>query len=124
MANIICCQIIPDSSHTMNSSRQRKAGEGSHSFDSKLFVLFYFFIFKNLTCLPRCPEPARGVPPVAKVMRLRGLTGKGESGLKGASFWICSCICPKKQSLPALLHYAFTYSSDINRGYPQPPFSN
>ena len=32
-----------------------------------------------------CREPAWGVPPVAKVMRLRGPTGKGESSLKGAS---------------------------------------
>ena len=33
----------------------------------------------------RCREPARGVLPMAKVMKLRGPTGRGESGLKGAS---------------------------------------
>ena len=53
-----------------------------------------------------CREPAWGVPPMAKVMRVRGPTGKGESGLR-EPHWICSCICPKNQSLPALLHYAF-----------------
>ena len=64
-----------------------------------------------------CREPARGVLPMAKVMRLRGLTGKGELGLKGASLDLLMHL-PQNESLPALLHYAFTYSSDINRGYP------
>ena len=59
---------------------------------------------------------------MAKVMRLRGPTGKGESGLKGASLDLLMHLS-QNQSLPALLHYAFTFSSDINRGYPRPPFS-
>ena len=54
----------------------------------------------------RCREPAQGVPPVAKVMRLRGLTGKGESGLKGASLDLLVHL-PQNQSLPALLRCAF-----------------
>ena len=54
---------------------------------------------------------------MAKVMTLRGLTGKGELGLKGASLDLLMHL-PQNESLPALLHYAFTYSSDINRGYP------
>ena len=53
-----------------------------------------------------CWEPAQGVPPVAKVMRLRGPTGKGESGLKGASLDLLLHL-PQNQSLPALLRYAF-----------------
>ena len=53
----------------------------------------------------KCPEPAWGVPPVAKVMRLRGPTGKGESH-KGASLDLLVHL-PQNQSLPALLHYAF-----------------
>ena len=52
-----------------------------------------------------CWERARGVPPVAKVMRLRGPTGKGES-LKGASLDLLVHL-PQNQSLPAVLHYAF-----------------
>ena len=48
----------------------------------------------------------RRVPPVAKVMRLRGPTGKGESGLKGASLDLLIHL-PQNQSLPALLHCAF-----------------
>ena len=59
-----------------------------------------------------CWEPARGVLPVAKVMRLKGLTGKGESGLKGASLVLLMHL-PQNQSLPTLLLYAFTYTSDI-----------
>ena len=47
-----------------------------------------------------------GVPLVAKVMRLRGPTGKGESGLKGASLDLLVHL-PPNQSLPALLHFAF-----------------
>ena len=54
----------------------------------------------------KCPEPAWGVPPVAKVMRLRGPTVKGESGLKGALLDLLVHL-PQNQSLPALLHYAF-----------------
>ena len=59
---------------------------------------------------------------MAKVMRLKGLTGKGESGLKGALLDLLVHL-PPNQSLPALLHSAFSYYSDINRGYPRPPFS-
>ena len=58
-----------------------------------------------------------GIPPVAKVLRIWGPIGKGESGLKGASLDLLMHL-PPNQSLPALLRYAFTYSSDINRGYP------
>ena len=43
---------------------------------------------------------------MAKVMRLRGPTGKGESGLKGASLDLLEHL-PQNQSLPALLCYAF-----------------
>lgn len=43
---------------------------------------------------------------MAKVTRLRGLTGKGESGLKGASLDLLVHL-PRNQSLPALLHCAF-----------------
>ena len=57
--------------------------------------------------LPYCLELAQGVPPVAKVMRLRGQTGKGKSGLKGASLSFLEHLPKKTQSLPALLHYAF-----------------
>ena len=43
---------------------------------------------------------------MAKVMRLRGPTGKGEPGLKGASLDLLVHL-PPNQSLPALLHFAF-----------------
>ena len=43
---------------------------------------------------------------MAKVMRLRGPTGKGESGLKGASLDLLVHFC-QNWSLPALLHCAF-----------------
>lgn len=42
---------------------------------------------------------------MAKVMRLRG-QAKASRALREPR-WVCSCICPKNQSLPALLHYAF-----------------
>ena len=42
---------------------------------------------------------------MAKVMRLRGPTGKGEVGLKGALLDLLVHL-PQNQSLPALLCYA------------------
>ena len=66
--------------------------------------LLYVHGYEALT--KYCWEPARGVPPMAKVMRLRGPTGKGELGLKGASLDLLVHL-PQNQSLPALLCYAF-----------------
>ena len=43
---------------------------------------------------------------MAKVMRLRGPAGKGESGLKGASLDLLVHL-PQNRSPPALLHCAF-----------------
>ena len=43
---------------------------------------------------------------MAKVMRLRGPTGKGELGLKGASLDLFLHLL-QNHSLPALLCYAF-----------------
>ena len=60
---------------------------------------------------------------MAKVMRLRGPTGKGKSGLKGASLDLLV-------HLPQILEFAclaalmpFIYISDIIGGYLRPPFS-
>ena len=52
---------------------------------------------------------------MAKVMRLRGPTGKGESGLKGASLDLLVHL-PQNQSLPTLLFHALTYTSDSMGG--------
>ena len=49
---------------------------------------------------------------MAKVMKLRGPTGKGEPALKGASLDLLVHL-PQNWSLPALLHCVFAYSSDI-----------
>ena len=38
--------------------------------------------------------------------------------------WTFSSIYPPNQSLPTMLHYAFTYTSDITGGYPPPPLSD
>ena len=46
-------------------------------------------------------SPARG-----KGHEVKGPTGKGESGLKGASLDLLVHV-PQNQSLPALLHCAF-----------------
>ena len=46
------------------------------------------------------------IPPVAKVLRIWGPTGKGELGLKGASLNFLEHLLQNK-CLPALLHYAF-----------------
>ena len=51
-----------------------------------------------INCFSHCWEPARGVLPVAKVMRLRGPTGKGKSGLKGASLDFLEHLPPKPES--------------------------
>ena len=63
-------------------------------------------LFPTSIKLINCREIAWGVPPVAKVMRLTGPTGKGDSGLKGASLDSVEHL-PQNQSLPAILHYAF-----------------
>ena len=47
-----------------------------------------------------------GIPPMAKVLRIWGPTGKGELGLKGASLNFLEHLLQNK-CLPALLHYAF-----------------
>ena len=52
---------------------------------------------------------------MAKVMRLRGPTGKGESGLKGASLDFLKHLPPKPVCLPYCI-MLFAYASDINRG--------
>ena len=77
-----------------------------------LVILKECFWFFTIEYDVSCWEPARGVPPVAKVMSLRGPTGKRESGLKGALLDLLMHM-PQNQSLPTLLHYAFTYTSDI-----------
>ena len=47
-----------------------------------------------------------------------------EGGIRPqGSPWTFSSIYPQNQSLPTLLHYAFTYTSDIMGGYPPPPLS-
>ena len=71
-----------------------------------LVILKECFWFFTIEYDVSCWEPARGVPPVAKVMRLTGPTGKGDSGLKGASLDFVEHL-PQNQSLPAILHYAF-----------------
>ena len=63
------------------------------------------------------PGASTGDPTHDKVMH-RDLMGQGESGLRGSSAWAST---PKPKSvclLSAILH-----SSDINKGYPRPPFS-
>ena len=52
------------------------------------------------------------VPPMAKVMRLRGRTGKGESGLKGASLDLLVHLLQTRVCLPSCI-VLFTYSSDV-----------
>ena len=52
---------------------------------------------------------------MANVMRLRGPTGKGESGLKGTSVDLL-CICPKTRVCLLYCVMLSTYSSDINKG--------
>ena len=60
------------------------------------------------------PGASMGDPTHDKVMR-RGLMGKASqaSGVPPGFSWTST---PENQSLPALLCYAFHYSSDINRG--------
>ena len=58
---------------------------------------------------------------MTKVMR-RGLICKGESGLKEPP-WTCLSIYPKTRICLFYYFTTFTNSSDINGGYPRPPFS-
>ena len=52
---------------------------------------------------------------MAKVMRLRGPTGKGESGLTGASLYLLVHLPQSRVCLPYCI-MLFAYSSDIIRG--------
>ena len=69
-----------------------------------------------------CREPARGLPPVAKVMRKEAWHTQRcdlASGVPPGFSWTST---PQNHSLPAFMYCAF-HSSDITGGYPQPPFS-
>ena len=73
--------------------------------------------------LPYCLELAQGVPPVAKVMRLRGQTGKGESGLKGASLDFLEHLPPKPESACHAALCFLLMLLTLTGAVPPPPFS-
>ena len=60
----------------------------------------------------KCQEPAWGIPPMAKVMRKEAWHTQRRDQALGDP-WTFSSIYPQNQSLPTLLHYAFTYTSDM-----------
>ena len=73
----------------------------------------------------------RGDMPGASVRNPAHGKGPEEGGLTlhkcrirpQGSPWTFLSIYPRNQSLPNLLHDAFTYTSDITEGYPPPPLS-
>ena len=69
----------------------------------------------------RCQEPARGVLPMAKVMRKEARHTQRQDRASGDPLF--PSIYPQNQSLPTLLLYALTYASDFTGGYPPPPLS-
>ena len=72
---------------------------GSSVFSKSSLYTWKFLVHALLRpSLKDCREPARGVPPMAKVMRLRGPTRKGESGLKGALLNFLKHLPPKPES--------------------------
>ena len=58
---------------------------------------------------------------MAKVMRLRGPTGKGESGLKGASLDLLLHLPPKAESACSTVLCFPPTLLTLTRGYPPPP---
>ena len=79
---------------------QRVAHNGSQYMDVVIIVIIIRHEFETLTCR----EPAWEFPPMTKVM-WRGLTCKGESGLKGPLD--LSEHLPQNQNLSVLLFYDF-----------------
>ena len=60
---------------------------------------------------------------MAKVMRLRGLTGKGKSGLKGALLNFLEHLPPKPESVCHTALCFFLMLPTFTGGYPRPPSS-
>ena len=79
-------------------------------------------ICKLFNTLLSCWEPAWGILPVAKVMRKEAWHTQRRDQASGVPLDILEHL-PPNQSLPTLLQYAFTYTSDIMGGYPPPPLS-
>ena len=72
--------------------------------------------------MDRCGEPAQEFLPMTKVMQ-RGLICKGKGLICKGAPWICLNIYPKNRICLFYYFTTFTNSSDINGGYPRPPFS-
>ena len=69
----------------------------------------------------QAPGTAWGTPPMAKVMRKEALAyAKGDRASGNPLF---PSIYPQNQSLPTLLFYALTYTSDFTGGWPPLPLS-
>ena len=69
-----------------------------------------------------CLEPARGTPPMTKVMRKEARHTQRWDRASGVSLEIFEHL-PHNQSLPPLLLCVFTYTSDFTGGCPPPPLS-
>ena len=68
-----------------------------------------------------CQEPAWGTPPMAKVMRKEASAYAKADRASGNPLF--PSIYPQNQSLPTLLFYALTYTSDFMGGWPPLPLS-
>ena len=68
-----------------------------------------------------CWGPAWGIPPMAKVMRKE--TWHMQRHDKASGNPLFPSIYPQNHSLPTLLFYALTYTSDFTGGWPPLPLS-
>ena len=69
-----------------------------------------------------CQEPAWGIPPMAKVTSKRPDRQRQDQALRKPP-WAFLSIYPQTRICLSYYFMTFTNVSDINRGYPQPPFS-
>ena len=90
-------------------------GEISSLSHSVVFLYFFSLITEE------CREPAWGTPPMAKVMRKEALAYAKADRASGNPLF--PSIYPQNQSLPTLLFYALTYTSDFTGGWPPLPLS-
>ena len=78
-------------------------------------------IRRTFSCKDLCREPARGIPPMAQVMRKEAWHTQRHDQASGNPLF--PSIYPQNQSLSTLLFHALAYTSDFMGGYSPPVLS-
>ena len=78
-------------------------------------------IRRTFSCKDLCQEPARGIPPMAQVMRKEAWHTQRCDRASGNPLF--PSIYPQNQSLSTLLFHALAYTSEFAGGWPPLPLS-